>query len=46
MTSKDRAIRIEAHKMHVCAMLASLRIRNRWSSDELLKVLRDFLRIG
>lgn len=38
MTSKDRAIRLEAHKLHVIALLASARIRNRWASNSLLKV--------
>ena len=38
MTSKDRAVRIEAHKLHILALLANVRIRNRWCSNELLKV--------
>lgn len=38
MTSKDRAIRLEAHKLHVISLLASARIRNRWASNSLLKV--------
>lgn len=38
MTSKDRAIRIEAHKIHVIGLLANARIRNRWCSNSLLKV--------
>jgi len=38
MTSKDRAIRLEGHKLHVVSLLASARIRNRWASDSLLKV--------
>jgi xeroderma pigmentosum group C-complementing protein len=38
MTSKDRAIRLEGHKLHVVSLLASARIRNRWASDGLLKV--------
>ncbi|WWC88411.1 uncharacterized protein L201_003322 [Kwoniella dendrophila CBS 6074] len=37
MTSKDRAIRLEIHKMHVIALLASTRIRNRWCCNTLLK---------
>ncbi|WVF68799.1 hypothetical protein IAT40_003571 [Kwoniella sp. CBS 6097] len=37
MTSKDRAIRLEIHKMHVIALLASARIRNRWLCNGLLK---------
>ncbi|KLT44519.1 Rad4-domain-containing protein, partial [Cutaneotrichosporon oleaginosum] len=37
MTAKDRAIRLEIHKMHVIALLASTRIRNKWASDELLQ---------
>lgn len=38
MTSKDRAVRLEGHKMHVVSLLASARLRNRWASDSLLKV--------
>lgn len=38
MTSKDRGIRIEAHKMHVVAMLQSVAIRNKWCNNLLLKV--------
>lgn len=38
MTSKDRAIRLEAHKLHVISLLASSRIRNRWASNALLRV--------
>jgi hypothetical protein len=38
MTSKDRAIRLEAHKLHVVSLLASSRIRNRWASNALLRV--------
>ena len=37
MTSKDRAIRVEAHKLHVLALLASARIRNRWCCNALLQ---------
>ncbi|KAK8858825.1 hypothetical protein IAR55_003055 [Kwoniella newhampshirensis] len=37
MTSKDRALRLEAHKMHVIALLASAAIRNRWCNNSLLK---------
>ncbi|KAK4687165.1 xeroderma pigmentosum group C-complementing protein, partial [Tremellales sp. Uapishka_1] len=37
MTSKDRALRLEAHKMHAIALLASARIRNRWCCHPLLK---------
>ncbi|CAD6566755.1 MAG: hypothetical protein TREMPRED_002955 [Tremellales sp. Tagirdzhanova-0007] len=37
MTSKDRAIRLEAHKLHVVALLASVRVRNRWCTHVLLK---------
>lgn len=37
MTSKDRAIRLEAHKVHVIALLASIRIRNKWCSNTLLR---------
>jgi xeroderma pigmentosum group C-complementing protein len=38
MTSKDRAIRLEGHKLHVVSLLASARIRNRWASNSILKV--------
>ncbi|ORX37184.1 hypothetical protein BD324DRAFT_579270 [Kockovaella imperatae] len=37
LTSKDRALRLEAHKTHVIALLASARIRNRWCNNMLLK---------
>ncbi|WWC71011.1 uncharacterized protein I206_104964 [Kwoniella pini CBS 10737] len=37
ITSKDRAIRLEIHKMHVISLLASAGIRNRWCSNTLLK---------
>ncbi|WVW84955.1 hypothetical protein I302_106991 [Kwoniella bestiolae CBS 10118] len=37
MTSKDRAIRLEIHKMHVISLLASAQIRNRWCNNTLLK---------
>ncbi|EIW67502.1 hypothetical protein TREMEDRAFT_33288, partial [Tremella mesenterica DSM 1558] len=37
ITSKDRAIRMEIHKLHVVCLLASARIRNRWCSNSLLK---------
>ncbi|OCF37288.1 hypothetical protein I316_01197 [Kwoniella heveanensis BCC8398] len=37
MTAKDRAIRLEIHKMHVIALLASAGIRNRWLCNGLLK---------
>jgi xeroderma pigmentosum group C-complementing protein len=38
MTAKDRAARLEIHKLHVVTLLASARIRNHWASDELLQV--------
>lgn len=38
MTAKDRAVRLEIHKMHVIALLASARVRNTWASDEVLQV--------
>lgn len=41
MTSKDRALRIEIHKLHVLALLASAKIRNRWATNTLLKVSLD-----
>ena len=41
MTSKDRAIRLEIHKMHVVALLAATRIRNRWLCNLLLRVSRQ-----
>ncbi|WVR06564.1 hypothetical protein IAU60_003595 [Kwoniella sp. DSM 27419] len=37
MTSKDRAIRLEIHKMHVIALLASASVRNRWCCNALLQ---------
>lgn len=37
MTAKDRAVRLEIHKLHVISLLASARIRNAWISDELLQ---------
>nr|XP_018262096.1 uncharacterized protein I303_05111 [Kwoniella dejecticola CBS 10117]OBR84254.1 hypothetical protein I303_05111 [Kwoniella dejecticola CBS 10117] len=37
MTSKDRAMRLEIHKMHAISLLASTAIRNRWCCNTLLK---------
>ncbi|BEI91040.1 uncharacterized protein CcaverHIS019_0311100 [Cutaneotrichosporon cavernicola] len=37
ITARDRAVRLEIHKLHVIALLASARIRNNWVSDELLQ---------
>ncbi|CAE6427304.1 unnamed protein product [Rhizoctonia solani] len=33
----DRLIRLESHKLHAVALLASLSIRNKWLNDEVLK---------
>ncbi|KDN51607.1 hypothetical protein RSAG8_00152, partial [Rhizoctonia solani AG-8 WAC10335] len=33
----DRLIRLESHKLHAVALLASLSIRNKWLNDEALK---------
>lgn len=38
MTAKDRAHRLEIHKLHVICQLAMARLRNRWLTNELLKV--------
>lgn len=38
MTSKDRILRIEVHKLHVIGLLANAKIRNRWANNMLLKV--------
>ncbi|KAJ9122302.1 hypothetical protein QFC22_001723 [Naganishia vaughanmartiniae] len=37
VTARDRAIRLEVHKMHVVALLANAALRNKWCSDDLLK---------
>ncbi|ODN81917.1 hypothetical protein L202_02261 [Cryptococcus amylolentus CBS 6039] len=37
MTARDRALRLEVHKVHVIALLASSSQRNRWCNDTLLK---------
>ncbi|WVQ73331.1 hypothetical protein IAR50_002899 [Cryptococcus sp. DSM 104548] len=37
MTARDRALRLEVHKVHVIALLASSSRRNRWCNDTLLK---------
>ncbi|CAE6536388.1 unnamed protein product, partial [Rhizoctonia solani] len=33
----DRLIRLESHKLHAIALLASLSVRNRWLNDEVLR---------
>ncbi|KAJ1310087.1 hypothetical protein OPQ81_006835 [Rhizoctonia solani] len=33
----DRLIRLESHKLHAVALLASLSIRNKWLNDQVLK---------
>ncbi|CAE6463034.1 unnamed protein product [Rhizoctonia solani] len=33
----DRLIRLESHKLHAIALLASLSIRNKWLNDQVLK---------
>lgn len=42
MTSKDRLVRIDAHKLHVVALLANARIRNQWANNRLLKVSKPY----
>ncbi|WVN89892.1 uncharacterized protein L203_105122 [Cryptococcus depauperatus CBS 7841] len=37
ITARDRALRLEVHKVHVIALLASASIRNRWCNNSLLK---------
>ncbi|WVQ84392.1 hypothetical protein IAT38_006544 [Cryptococcus sp. DSM 104549] len=37
LTAKDRALRLEVHKVHVVGLLASASIRNRWCNDPLLQ---------
>lgn len=38
LTSRDRALRLEAHKAHALTQICSARIRNAWCSEPLLKV--------
>ena len=38
MTSKDRALRLDAHKIHLVALIANAKLRNAWANDMLLKV--------
>ncbi len=38
LTSRDRALRLDAHKAHALALLCNARIRNAWCSEPLLKV--------
>lgn len=38
MTAKDRAHRLEIHKLHTISQLAMARLRNRWLTNDLLKV--------
>lgn len=37
MTARDRAFRLEAHKLHIICLLANASIRNKWCCDDLLK---------
>ncbi|KAL0255850.1 hypothetical protein I308_100659 [Cryptococcus tetragattii IND107] len=37
LTARDRALRLEVHKVHVVALLASASIRNKWCNNSLLK---------
>lgn len=37
LTARDRAIRLEAHKLHVVALLSNASVRNKWLTDDLLK---------
>ncbi|GHJ87232.1 hypothetical protein NliqN6_3634 [Naganishia liquefaciens] len=37
LTARDRAIRLEVHKLHVVSLLANGGLRNKWCSDDLLK---------
>ncbi|KAL7420524.1 hypothetical protein Q5752_004474 [Cryptotrichosporon argae] len=37
MTAKDRALRLEVHKAHTIALLAHVRLRNRWCCNALLQ---------
>lgn len=38
LTARDRALRLEVHKVHVIALLASASVRNKWCNNSLLKV--------
>lgn len=38
LTARDRALRLEAHKLHIMCLLANASIRNKWCCDDLLKV--------
>jgi len=38
LTARDRALRLEAHKLHILCLLANASYRNRWCCDDLLKV--------
>jgi xeroderma pigmentosum group C-complementing protein len=40
LTPRDRAVRLDGHKLHVLALLAHAKLRNRWLNDE---DLRDHL---
>ncbi|OXG22454.1 xeroderma pigmentosum group C-complementing protein [Cryptococcus neoformans Tu259-1] len=37
LTARDRALRLEVHKVHVVALLASASVRNKWCNNSLLK---------
>lgn len=54
LTPRDRAVRLDGHKLHVLALLAHAKLRNRWLNDDDLrdhlynmspKPLRDKLRL-
>lgn len=38
LTARDRALRLEVHKVHVVALLAGASVRNKWCNNSLLKV--------
>lgn len=37
LTARDRALRLEAHKLHILTLLSNATVRNRWLTDDLLK---------
>jgi hypothetical protein len=43
LTARDRALRLEAYKLHILCLLANASYRNRWCCDDLLKVNSVFL---
>lgn len=38
VTPRDRAVRLDGHKLHVLALLAHAKMRNRWLNDEDLRI--------